>query len=70
MVEQAEQLAMVLGQYQQDWLGHVARIEAKVRVLQLLKQGVELFALVGSYLIFYFIDCFTEILAMPLPLVR
>ena len=70
MVEQAEQLAMVLSQYQQDWLEHVARIDAKLRLWVSLKQGVELLALVGSYLIFYFLDCFTEIVTMPLPLVR
>lgn len=70
MIEKVEQLAGVLGQYNQHWLEHVAYIKAKLRLLQLMKQGTELFLLVGSYLIFYFVDCFTQILSMPLPLAR
>jgi len=69
MVETAEQLALILSQYQETWLGYVSHVEAKLRMLQVLKQGVELLVLVGSYLIFYFIECFTEVLSMPLPLV-
>jgi len=70
MVNTAEQFKAVWVQYSEDWAQYVARIEARLRALQIAKQGMELFLLVGSYLILYFIECFTEVLAMPLPLVR
>ena len=61
-----EELAVLLSQYNQYWLDHVARLEQKVHLLHTLKQGMELLLLVSSYLFFYLIDCVAQIMAMPI----
>ena len=61
-----QELAVVLSQYNQQWLEHVAHFEHKLQLLHTLKQGTELLLLVGSYLIFYLVDCIAQIMNMPL----
>jgi hypothetical protein len=60
----------LLGQYNEQWLGHVARFEQKLELLHTLKRGMELLLLVSSFLFYYLIDCIAQIMAMPLPFVR
>lgn len=65
-----EELAVLLSQYQQERLEYIAWFEQKFQLLQTLKQGTELLLLVGSYVIFYLVNCVAEVLSLPLPLVR
>ena len=62
----AEKFAIMLLQYDEYWMDHIARLEHKVQLLHTLKQGMELLLLVCSYLFFYLVDCVSQILAMPL----
>ena len=64
------EFGILLGQYNEQWLDHVARLDAKLQLLHTLKQGVELLLLVSSFLFYYLIDCIAQIMAMPLPFVR
>ena len=66
MSSPGEEFAVLLSQYNQYWLEHVARLEQKVHLLHVLKQGMELLLLVCSYLFFYLIDCVAQIMNMPI----
>lgn len=70
MVTTVQDLAVLLSQYEQEWVAYTAQIEQQVQLLRTLKRGMELFLLVVSYLVFYLVDCIAEVMAMPLPLVR
>ncbi len=70
MVTTAQDFAALLSQYQQEWVAYTAQVEQQIQLLRTLKHGMELFLLVGSYLVFYLVDCIAEVMAMPLPLVR
>jgi hypothetical protein len=61
-----EEFAVMLLQYEQYWMEHVARIEQKAQLLHTLKQGMELLLLVCSYLFFYLIDCVSQIMSLPI----
>jgi hypothetical protein len=61
-----EEFAVMLLQYEQYWMEHVARLEHKAQLLHTLKQGMELLLLVCSYLFFYLIDCVSQIMALPI----
>jgi hypothetical protein len=61
-----EEFAVMLLQYDQYWMDHVARLEQKVQLLHTLKQGMELLLLVCSYLFFYLIDCVSQIMSLPI----
>jgi hypothetical protein len=66
----AQPEAALLVQYEQEWIAHVAQLDQKLQLLQTAKHGMELLLLVGSYLIFYLLDCIAEVMALPLPLVH
>ena len=66
MLEPNAQLATLLGQYNEQWVAHVARLDQKAQLLQTLKQGVELLLLVSSFLFYYLIDCVAQIMSLPL----
>ena len=70
MITGAQELAVLLSQYQQERLETITWIEQKLQLLQTLKQGMELLLLVGSYVIFYLVDCISQVLSLPLPLVH
>lgn len=70
MFNPAGEFAAVVAEYDQQWLEHVARLGRRLQLLRTAKQGMELLLLVGSYLLYYFLDCFAQILALPLPLGR
>ncbi|OGA24622.1 MAG: hypothetical protein A3I02_01550 [Betaproteobacteria bacterium RIFCSPLOWO2_02_FULL_67_26] len=63
----AEELAVLLAQYQQERLEYLAWFEQQLQLLQTLKHGVELLLLVVSYLIYYLADCVAEVLALSPP---
>ena len=64
------EFGVLLGQYNEQWLEHIARFEQKLQLLHTVKQGMEFLLLVGSFLIYYLTDCIAEILAMPMPFLR
>lgn len=70
MVDAAQAIAALLSQYDQEWSAQLAQFEDRLQLLQHLKHGMELLLLVGSYLIFYLLDCIAEIMALPLPIGR
>jgi hypothetical protein len=65
MIESNQDFSTLLGQYNEQWVEHVARFEQKLQLLQTLKQGMELLLLVSSFLFYYLIDCVAQIMSMP-----
>lgn len=59
---------ILLGQYNEQWLEYVARLDAKLQLLHTLKQGMELLVLVSSFLFYYLTDCIAEVMLMSFPL--
>lgn len=70
MIAPNQDFTTLLGQYNEQWVEHVARLDQKLQLLQTLKQGMELLLLVSSFLFYYLIDCVAQIMSMPLPFVR
>ena len=60
----------LLGQYNEQWLEQLSRLDERLQLLRILKQGVELLLLVSSFLLYYLTDCIAQVLAMPIPFVR
>jgi hypothetical protein len=60
-----EEFTVLIAQYDQYWIEHVARLEHKVQLLRTLKHGMELLLLVCSYLFFYLIDCISQVINLP-----
>lgn len=65
MIAPNPDFSTLLGQYNEQWVEHVARLDQKMQLLQTLKQGMELLLLVSSFLFYYLIDCVAQIMSMP-----
>lgn len=65
MIASNQDFTALLGQYNEQWVEHVARLDQKMQLLQTLKQGMELLLLVSSFLFYYLIDCVAQIMSMP-----
>lgn len=66
MSASGKEIATLLVQYDQYWSGHVAQIEQKTQLLHTLKQGMELLLLVSSYLVYYLVDCISQVMSLPI----